>query len=112
MSKRLNLIEIWKKKDKIFEGITHSIFKRDDVEALAGERLQICRSNVCGYHDPHGSSPAAVVRGAESCASCGCKLAWKTRALSDECPEGFWKALLTDAEEAMLKSNLDMEDED
>lgn len=112
MSKKISLIELWKKKDKIFEGISHSIFKRDDIEAVAQERLQICRSNECGYHDPKGTSPAAVLKGAESCASCGCKLAWKTRALSDECPVGQWKALLNDIEESMLKNSLGMEEDD
>jgi hypothetical protein len=111
MSKRINLLQIWKKKDKIFEGISHSIFKRDDIEAVARERLQICRSNTCGFHDPNGTSEAAVIKGAESCASCGCKLAWKTRALSDECPVGKWKALLNEIEEAMLKNSLGIADE-
>lgn len=110
MSQRINLIELWKKKGKIFEGITHSIFKREDVEAIAEQRLAICRSNSCGYHDREGTSPNAVMKGSESCASCGCKLAWKTRALSDACPMDFWKAVLTDTEDAVLKEKLGMGD--
>lgn len=107
----MSLIEIWKKRGKIFEGIRNAIFQREDVEVIASERISICRSNVCGYHDPEGRSPAAVVRGAESCGSCGCKLSWKTRALSDACPEGFWEAVLTEAEEAVLKEGLGIEEE-
>jgi hypothetical protein len=112
MNRKINLIELWKKKGKIFEGITHSIFRREDVEAIAEQRLAICRENTCGFHDPEGKSPNAVLKGAESCASCGCKLAWKTRALSDECPVALWRAVLTDVEEAVLKEKLGMgEDE-
>ena len=111
MSKGNSLIEFWKKKDRIFEGIRNSIFKREDVEAIAEKRLQICRSNACGQHDPNGQSPAAVVKGVESCASCGCKLAWKTRALSDGCPISFWTPVLTDTEEAVLKEKLGITDE-
>lgn len=107
----ISLIEIWKKKGKILEGITNSIFKREDVEHIAQERLKICRSNKCGYHDPHGTSEAAVVKGAESCGSCGCKLSWKTRALSDACPEDYWEAVLTETEEAVLKEKLEIPDE-
>lgn len=103
---KISLIELWKKKDRIFEGITHSIFRREDVEAIAEKRLAICRSNTCGYHDPNGQSANAVLKGTESCGSCGCKLAWKTRALSDACPEGFWEPVLTETEEAALKEKL------
>jgi hypothetical protein len=108
----INLIELWKKKDKIFEGIMHSVFKREDVEAIAEKRLAICRSNTCGYHDPEGQSANAVLKGAESCASCGCKLAWKTRALSDGCPIGLWQPVLTDIEDAALKEKLGITEEE
>jgi hypothetical protein len=111
MSKKISLITIWKKRGKILEGITNALFKKEDVEVVAEERLAICRSNVCGFHDPHGRSEAAVVKGAESCGSCGCKLSWKVRALSDACPEGFWEAVLTETEEAVLREQLDMPEE-
>jgi hypothetical protein len=54
MSKGKNLIEIWKKKGKIFEGVRNAIFKREDVEGIAKERLAICRSNRCGCYDALG----------------------------------------------------------
>jgi hypothetical protein len=109
MRLKRNLILLWKKKDQIFEGIRNSVFRKEDVEEIAGERLEICRSNRCGFHDPLGQSEAAVMKGEESCGSCGCKLSWKTRALSDACPEGFWEAVVTDTEAAGLKDNLGME---
>jgi hypothetical protein len=108
---KINLIEFWKKKDKILDGITHSIFKRQDIEQLAQKRLAMCRSNTCQQYDPQGQSPNAVLKGAESCGACGCKLAWKTRALSDGCPLGFWLPVLTDVEESLLKEKLGITDE-
>lgn len=112
MSMGANLIMLWKKKGKIFEGIRNSVFKREDVESVADERLRICRSNECGCYDGEGRSEAAVVKGAESCGSCGCKLSWKSRALSDECPEGYWERVLTETEEAVLKDKLGMGEEE
>jgi hypothetical protein len=111
MGKGNNLIELWKKKGKIFEGIRNAVFKREDVESIAEERLKICRSNKCGYYDPLGRSEAAVIKGAESCGSCGCKLSWKSRALSDSCPEGYWERVLTETEEGALKEKLGMNDD-
>ena len=111
MSNRISIIELWKKKDRIFEGIQNSIFKRRDVEAIAEKRLQTCRLNACGHHDPNGQSTAAVMKGVESCASCGCKLAWKTRALSDGCPQGLWTPVLTDTEEILLREKLGLTDD-
>lgn len=109
---KTNLILIWKKRDKILEGIMHSVFKREDVELIANERLSVCKSNKCGHYDPEGTSPAAVVKGAPSCASCGCKLQWKTRALSDECPLGYWGAVLSQTEESVLKEKLGIDEDE
>lgn len=111
MGKRNNLIQLWKKRGKIFEGIRNAVFKREDIEAIAEKRLRICRSNRCGCYDPDGSSEAAVMKGTESCGSCGCKLSWKTRALSDGCPEGYWESVLTEIEEDALKENLDLQND-
>lgn len=107
-----SIIEVWKKRNQIFEGIRHAIFKREDIEVIAQQRLNTCRANTCGYHDPTGDSTAAVIKGVESCASCGCKLAWKTRALSDGCPIGLWTPILTDTEDAVLKEKLGITDDD
>ena len=101
-----SLIELWKKRGKILEGVRNAIFKREDVEVIAEKRLGICRTNKCGYYDRLGESAAAVVKGVESCGSCGCKLSWKSRALSDECPEGYWERVLTETEEGFLREGL------
>jgi hypothetical protein len=106
-----NIIKIWKSRNQIIEGIRNSVFTRDDVRELANERITTCRSNKCGFYDAEGKSEAAFVKGAESCGSCGCKLAWATKALSYECPKGFWPAVLTETEDAHLKEKLGITDE-
>jgi hypothetical protein len=37
---------------------------------------------------------------------CGCSLSLKTRALSSECPLGYWKAVLSEEEEDKLNEKL------
>lgn len=107
-----NVIKIWKNKDQIIEGITNSIFKKEDVEEIAAERLAICRSNKCGFYDPRGESEKAVVKGKESCGACGCLLKYKTHSLSSSCgltevgKEPLWKAILTKKEEDKLKEKI------
>ena len=107
----MNIFYIWKQRGKILEGVTNSIFKREDVEEIATERLIICRSGICGFHDPNGTSEAAYIKGVESCGHCGCKLSWKCRALSDKCPTGHWEAVMTGSEEEALKQKLGITDE-
>jgi hypothetical protein len=107
-----NIIKIWKNKSQIIEGITNSIFKKEDVEEIASERLAICRSNKCGLYDPDGTSSNAFYPGKESCGQCGCKLEWLTRSLSTSCSlskEGktpLWDKVLTEEENLKLKEKL------
>ena len=42
MSLKNNVIKLWKVKGQIVEGITNSIFKKEDVEEIAQQRMQIC----------------------------------------------------------------------
>jgi hypothetical protein len=107
MSLKESVIRIWKNKGQILEGITNSIFKREDVELIATERMNICR--VCDLYDTIGTG--CVVKGTEPCCDqskggCGCSLGFKTRSLSSDCPLGKWKAEITQAEEDFLKSKL------
>jgi len=78
----MNIIKIWKSRGQIIEGITNSIFKREDVEEIAKER------------DKGG---------------CGCSLSLKTRSLSSSCPHpngAKWSAELTQEEEDTLNKKL------
>lgn len=107
MNLKDNIIRIWKSKGQILEGVKNSIFKREDVEAIATERMEICRA--CDLYDRIG--PGCVVIGTEPCCDqtkggCGCSLGLKTRSLSSECPLGKWKAEMTQEEEDSLRSKL------
>jgi hypothetical protein len=94
-----NLIQIWKEKNKIAEGIKNNIFKSTHVEQIAFFRNEICKS--CEFID-HTGSKCAVPGTQPCCAECGCSLTFKTRSLASECPKGFWKAELTEKEEQEL----------
>jgi hypothetical protein len=98
-----NLIEVWKNKGKILEGIVNSVFKRGDVEEVAQARHSVC--NTCEHKDSVGKS--CLAPGSQPCCFlCGCSLAFKTRSMSSECPDGRWKALMTDEEEEILNEKL------
>ena len=107
MSLKSNVIKLWKTKGQILEGITNSIFKKEDVEEIAQQRMQICMN--CGLYDVQGVG--CFVKGTHPCCNeklggCGCSLSLKTRALSSECPLGKWKAELTEEEEDALNQKL------
>jgi len=102
-----NIIKIWKNKGAILEGITNSIFKREDVEEIAQHRMQICKE--CDLLDEQGDG--CMVPGTQPCCNekkggCGCSLSLKTKALSSDCPLGKWEAILTEEEEDKLNQKL------
>ena len=99
----MNLIRIWKSKGQILEGVKNNIFKSEHVEDIAQGRMSIC--NICPFMDPAGSK-CAVPGTAPCCGECGCKLSLKTRSLSSECPKGFWKAVVTEAEEDAINNSI------
>jgi len=102
-----NILQIWKSKGQILEGITNSIFKKEDVEEVAHQRMQICMD--CHLYDVHGTG--CMVPGTQPCCDetkggCGCSLKLKTRSMSSECPLNKWEALLTEEEEDKLNQKL------
>ena len=89
------------------EGVTNSIFKKEDVEEIAQQRMQICIN--CELYDVQGEG--CMVAGTQPCCNeklggCGCSLKFKTRSLSSDCPKGKWKAELTEEEENLLNQKL------
>jgi hypothetical protein len=98
-----NLIRIWKERNKIAEGVKNNIFKTKHVEDIAFFRNEICRS--CEFIDTTGAK-CAVPGTQPCCGECGCSLKLKTRSLSSDCPRGFWKAELTEQEEAIVNQQL------
>lgn len=107
MSLKENIIKVWKSKGQIIEGITNSIFKREDVEEIAQQRMSICETCQLFTNNDKG----CLVPGTTPCCDetqggCGCSLSLKTRALSSECPLGKWMAELTEEEEDKLNEKL------
>jgi hypothetical protein len=107
MSLRENIIRIWKAKGQILEGVTNSIFKREDVEHIAEERMKICL--FCDLYTENDDG--CLVPGTTPCCNekmggCGCSLKFKIRSLSSECPMGHWKSEMTQEEEDLLNQKL------
>lgn len=110
MPLRKNLIQIWKSKGQILEGIANSIFKREDVEEIASHRIEVCKK--CSLYDTIGTG--CMVKGTEPCCNmalggCGCSLKFKTRSLSSFCPHPDgpkWDAEMTQEEEDKLNQKL------
>lgn len=91
----------------ILEGIANSIFVKEEVEKIANERHEICKT--C----PHNSSNSkeeffeagkyfSELRPDEHCTKCACNLHAKTRSLHTDCPMGKWPAVATPQEAAKI----------
>ena len=93
------------------EGLLNSVIKRDDVEAIAKARMDIC--NECPHIDREGSKCFAP--GTQPCCSkCGCKLAWKTRSISSSCGDEEnprWNAIVDEHEETEIFNKLNIKND-
>jgi len=95
------LATIWKNRKQILEGMTNTLIRDEFVEEVAEHRMVIC--DTCPKKDTIGTD--CLVSGTQPCCSlCGCSLKFKVRALSTECPDGKWKALMTEEEEDNLEN--------
>ena len=93
--------KIWKNRKQIMEGIKNSIIRDAFVEKVADERRKIC--DGCIRKDDEGSS--CVVPGTQPCCNlCGCSLGVKMRALSAECPDLRWHAVISEEDEDKLNA--------
>jgi hypothetical protein len=107
MSLKENIIQIWKAKGQILEGVANSIFKREDVEDIAKRRMDTCF--FCDLYTENDKG--CLVPGTAPCCNqelggCGCSLKFKTRSLSSDCPMGHWKAEVTQEEEDLINEKL------
>jgi hypothetical protein len=93
------ITKIWKNRKEIMEGIRNAMIRDEFVEMVAKLRSDVC--DACDLKDTKGKS-CAVKGTAPCCSSCGCSLAFKTRSLSSECPEGKWYAVITEEDEDQL----------
>ena len=102
----MSIRKVWEKRKQILEGMTNALFVKEHVEKIASERMDICKS--CPHLDSEGSK--CFVPGTQPCCGvCGCKLAWKTRSLSEECPHPDgpqWEAILAPEEEEEMNKKL------
>ena len=101
---------IWENKESIADGFYHAyIHCTPEIEAEAIKRLNLCRKNTCGLHDPNGTSEKAVLKGSESCAGCGCVLKAKTHSMSNHCwlknigQTPIWDAVLTEEQDKEMQ---------
>lgn len=93
------LKDIWKNRKQIMEGVKNSIIRDEFVEEVASDRMNICTS--CIYKDVDGAD--CLVPGTQPCCKlCGCSLEFKTRALSANCPDDRWEALVSEEDEDEL----------
>jgi hypothetical protein len=95
----MNIREIWKNKTKILEGIKNSLIKSEHIEQIASERMKLCEA--CDLIDRKGSE-CALPGTQPCCGECGCKLSYKVRSLSSECPHpkrSRWNAILSEEDE-------------
>lgn len=107
MSLKGNIIQIWKAKGQILEGVANSIFKKKDVEEIARYRMLMCK--FCDVYTEEDEG--CMVSGTSPCCShikggCGCSLTFKTRSLSSACPLGKWEAEVTQQEEDLINEKL------
>lgn len=79
----------WKNRGQIMEGFYNAyVNSTPEVKEEALKRLDLCRSNKCGLHNPKGENDEnmkAVFPGKESCGGCGCDLYAKCHAMSAHC---------------------------
>ena len=105
-----SLIEIWKHKGEILEGIKNSVFKNEHVEEIASQRDQICQA--CDFIDRSGDK-CVMPKTQPCCGVCGCSLQFLQRSLSSKCEKGKWAAVLSEDEADALDDHLNSEsDED
>ena len=88
----------------------NSIFKKEDVEIIANDRMKICADCV---HIDHTGSKCDVPGTQPCCGKCGCSLKFKLRSLSSGCGDEKyprWNAVLSEKEEDALKESIEYKD--
>lgn len=103
MMSKQTVLQIWKNKGKILEGVSAFVFKKAHIEEVHDERMAICKA--CPEIDLVGTKCA--MSGAQPCCSnCGCSLKFKLRSMSSACPLNKWTAILTEDEENQMISQI------
>ena len=87
----MEALKLWRNRKQIFEGLRNSVFRKESVEAIASDRMEIC--NTCPHIDKKGSKCEVPLTG-PCCGLCGCSLKLKTRSLAAACDDARWGVLL------------------
>src|SRR5688572_10895649 len=101
-----SILNIWRNRSQIIEGVKNTYFKRKYIEKIAEARMKICSD--CPLIDREGSK--CMIPGTQPCCGeCGCKLRFKTRSLSSECPHPDgpkWDSILKPEEEDKIYGDI------
>jgi hypothetical protein len=102
----------------IIEGITNSVFVKEEVEKIANQRYEIC--STCPKNskvikedrkDPEKVTEAgpyySEIRLDEHCSMCACNIHAKVRSLHTDCPIGKWKEVASKEEAAKIAAAID-----
>jgi hypothetical protein len=89
----------------LLQGAFNSIFVKEEIEKIAGQRLAICRG--CPFNSINAQKTGyETSRFDEHCTDCGCNLHMKTRCLSCKCPKDKWGIEMSEDEELKLNEKL------
>ena len=96
----------------IIEGITNSVFVREEVEKIAEERYSTCRScpKNSSNKDKEFFNPGpyySTVRPDEHCSMCACNIHAKVRSLHTDCPIKSWLSVASKEEAAKIAAAID-----
>lgn len=92
----------------ILEGITNSVFVKEEVEKIAKARYELCQ--VCpknskvikNSENPDPGKYFSKKRPDEHCSMCACNIHAKVRSLHTSCPIEKWKSVATPQEAAKI----------
>lgn len=65
----------------IATGYWNLLFKDEDLEPLARQRVETCLNNTCGKFSPFAGG---------WCKQCKCKISAKARCVKCKCPQKLW----------------------
>lgn len=96
----------------ILEGAWNSVFIRESVEKIAGQRMEICNGCSLSSDNQKKFNGYKTFRPDVHCTNCGCNLHMKTRCMSENCPIGKWLACMSSEEENEMNKKLQEDGKD
>lgn len=86
MNLREKFQKVWENRNQIAEGLYNAyISNSEEIKAEVNRRMEICKSNQCGYWDPEGKGDKIVLKGQPGCNACGCTAPAKQACMSCNC---------------------------